>query len=77
MGFVGIFWKNNIWKAYLPKNGVVAQIVLQILVRFCSDDAIQILLNLTQFLMLWTESSEQNWANISKTIYPGMLFFGK
>ena len=58
MGFVGIFWKNNIWKAYLSKTSIVGQIVSEILVPFCSqtDDSIQILLNLTQFVMLWTES---------------------
>ena len=64
IGFVGIFWKNSIWKVYLPKTSIVGQIVLQILVLFCSDDSIQILLNLTWFPMLWTESSEHNWANI-------------
>ena len=42
MGFVGIFWKNNIWKGLL--------IVLEILVPFCPDNSVQILLNLTHKL---------------------------
>ena len=52
MGFVGIFWKNNIWKAYLPETSIVGQIVLEILVPFRSDNSVQILLNLTRLLML-------------------------
>ena len=42
MGFVGIFWKNNIWRAYLPKTSIVEQIVSEILVPFSSDDSLQI-----------------------------------
>ena len=57
MGFVGIFWKKNIWKTYLPKTSIVGQIVLEILVPFCSDDFIQILSNLIWFLILWTETN--------------------
>ena len=37
MEFIGIFWKNNIWKAYLPKGSIVEKIV-----PFFSDDSIQI-----------------------------------
>ena len=85
--FVGIFWKNNIWKAYLPKTSIVGQVVAEILVPFCSDDSIQIILNLTWFLMLWSESNfvgfvwshqciSDNWA-ILKATCPGMLIFGK
>ena len=47
MAFVSIFWKNNIQEAYLPKTSIVKQIVSEILALFCSDDSIQILLNLT------------------------------
>ena len=50
MGFVGMFWKNN---NYLPQTSIVEQIVSETLVPFCSDDSIQILLTLTQFLMLF------------------------
>ena len=70
MGFVGIFWKNNIWKAYLSNTNIVGQIVSEILVPFCSqtDDSIQILLNLTRFVMLWTESILEGfvWSNQGK-----------
>ena len=47
MGFVKIFWKNNIQETYLPNSGIVAQIVSDILAQLCPDDSIQILLNLT------------------------------
>ena len=61
MGFVRIFSKNIIQEAYLPKPSIVGQIVSEILAKLCSDDSIQILLNLT-----FMESSEHNWANISE-----------
>ena len=41
MGFVGIFWKNNIQEAYLPKTSIVGQVVSEILAPLCSDDSIQ------------------------------------
>ena len=47
MGFVKIFWKNNVQDAYLPKISISGQIVSEILAQLCSDDSIQILLNLT------------------------------
>ena len=62
MGFVRIFWKNNIQEAYLPKTSIVGQIVSEILAQLCSDDSIQILLNLIRFVMLWTESSLEGFA---------------
>ena len=84
MGFVRIFWKNN-QEAYLPKTSISEQIVSGILAQLCSDDFIQILLNWTQFNIrnrvrfrrICMESSEHNWANISETIGPKMLVFGK
>ena len=39
--------KSNIQEAYLPKTSFPGQIVCEILARLCSDDSIQILLNLT------------------------------
>ena len=57
MGFVRIFWKNNIQQAYLPKTSISGQIVAKILAQLYSDDSIQILLNLTQFITLGTESN--------------------
>ena len=62
MGFVRIFWKNNIQEAYLPKTSISGQILSEILAQLCSDDSIQILLNLTQFVMLWTESNLEGFA---------------
>ena len=47
MGFVKIFWKNNVQDAYLPKISISEQIASEILAHSCSDDSIQILLNLT------------------------------
>ena len=55
MGFVKIFWKNNVQDAYSPKISNSGQIVSEILAQICSDDSIQILLNLTWFLILWTK----------------------
>ena len=70
MGFVGIFWKNNIWTAYLSRTSIVGQIVSEMLVPFCSqaDDSIQILLNLTRFVMLWTESILEGFVWSRKSI---------
>ena len=39
--------KNNIQEAYLSKTSISGQIVSEILAQLCSDDSIQILLNLT------------------------------
>ena len=39
--------KSNIQEAYLPKTSISGQIVSEILAQLCSDDSIQILLNLT------------------------------
>ena len=55
MGFVKLFWKNNVQDAYSPKISNLGQIVSEILAQLCSDDSIQIHLNLTWFLILWTK----------------------
>ena len=47
MGFVRIFWKENIQEALLPKTSIMGQIVSEILAQLYSDDSIQIQLNLT------------------------------
>ena len=39
--------KSHIQEAYLPKTSISGQIVFAIVVHLCSDDSIQILLNLT------------------------------
>ena len=44
MGFVKIFWKNNVQDAYLPKISIfVGQIVSEILPQLCFDDSIKVL----------------------------------
>ena len=45
MGFVRIFWKNNIQEAYLPKMSIPGQIVSEIVVKLCLENSIQTLLN--------------------------------
>ena len=40
--------KSNIQDAYLPQTSISGQIVSEILAPLCSDDSIQILLNLTK-----------------------------
>ena len=58
MGFIRIFWKNNIQEVYLSKTSISGQIVSEILAQLCSNDSIQILrLNLTQFKALGSESN--------------------
>ena len=52
MGFVTIFWKNNVQDAYSPKISNSGQIVSEILAQLCCDDSIQILLNLAWFIRL-------------------------
>ena len=52
MGFVKIFRKNNVQGAYSPTISNLGQIVSEILAQLCSGDSIQILLNLTWFLIL-------------------------
>ena len=42
MGFVKIFWKNNVQDTYLSKISISGQIVSEILAQLCSDDSIQI-----------------------------------
>ena len=39
MGFVRIFWKNNIQQAYLSKLSISGQIVSEILAQLCSEDS--------------------------------------
>ena len=34
MGFVGIFWKNNVQEAYLPKMSISGQIVFEMLAGY-------------------------------------------
>ena len=45
MGFVRIFWKNNVQEAYLPKMSIWGQIVSEIVAQLCLQNSIQTLLN--------------------------------
>jgi len=38
MGFLKIFWKNNVQDAYLPKISISEQIIPAILAQLGSDD---------------------------------------
>ena len=89
MGFVRIFWEENIQEAYLPKTSISGQIVSEILAQLYSDDSMQILSskfdsvhnfrNRVKFRRICLESLELNWANISATVNfcRKMLVFGK
>ena len=84
-GIFGLFWKNNIQKAYLPTISIPGKIVFVILAQLCSDYSKKILLNLTQFITLGTESNLEGfvWSHrnktglrsISETICSKVLFF--
>ena len=52
MGFFRVLWKNNIQNAYLTRIRIPGQIVFEVIAKLCSYDAIQIILNLTQFITL-------------------------
>ena len=39
--------KSKVQEAYLPKTSISGQMVSEILAQLCSDDSIQILINLT------------------------------
>ena len=41
MGFVTIFWKNDVQEAYLPKKGISGQIVSEIVAHLCLENPIQ------------------------------------
>ena len=44
MGFVRIFWKNNVQEAYLPKMSISGQIVSEIVAQLYSENSMQTLL---------------------------------
>ena len=77
MGFFGLLRKNNIQKAYLPKISIPGQIAFDISAQLCSDDSTQILLNMTQFITLGTESNVEGfvWSHQSNMglVSPGQL----
>ena len=56
MGFVSIFGKSIMKNAYLPKISILLQFGGEILAMLCPGDSIQILLILSQFQTLRTET---------------------
>ena len=82
MGFAGIFWKDNVQEANLPKMSISGQIVSEIVAQLFLENFIQTLLNFfgltpKKIRRVCMEFSEYNWATISETICPEMLIFGK
>ena len=82
MGFVRIFWKNNVQEAYLPKMSICGQIGSEIVAQLCLQNSIQTLLNFfwvdpQKIRRVCREFSDCNWATISETICPQMLILGK
>ena len=69
MGFFRVLWKNNSQNAYLTKIHIPGQIVFEVIAQLCLYDAIQIILNLTQFIRLGTKSKLEGfvWSHQSKT----------
>ena len=82
MGFVRIFWKNNVQEAYLPKMSISGEIVSEIVTQLCLENSIQTLLNffaLTQknIERVCMEFSEYNRLTSQRQFSPEMLIFGK
>ena len=50
IGFVRIFWKNNIQEAYLLKMSISGQIVSEIVAQLCLENSIQTLL-----ILFWVD----------------------
>ena len=71
MGFVRIFWKNNVQETYLPKMSIWGQIVSEIVAQLCLQNSIQTLLNFLgvdpkKKRRVCMEFSEYDWATISE-----------
>ena len=47
MGFVRVFWKDNVQEAYLPKMSILGQIIIvsEIVAQWCLENSIHTLLN--------------------------------
>ena len=80
MGFVRIFWKNNVQEAYLPKMSISGQIVPEMLAVYTQktpNPSIFFSVDPKKFRRVCMEFSKHNWATISETICSEMLIFGK
>ena len=58
MGFVRIFWKNNVQEAYSPKMSISGQIVSEIVAQLYLKNSIQTLLN---FLGSTQKINNKSW----------------
>ena len=54
IGFVGIFWKNNVQEAYLPNMGISGQIVSA---QLYSENSIQTILNFFWVIKLLSDET--------------------
>ena len=45
MGFVRMFWMNNVQEAYLPKMSISGQIFFEIVAQICLENSVRTLLN--------------------------------
>ena len=61
MGFVRIFWKNNVQEAYLPKMSISRQIVSEIVAQLYSENSIQTLLIFLGVSFLWRHTLVLYW----------------
>ena len=78
MGFVRIFWKNNVQEAYLPKMNISGQIVSEIVAQLRLENSIQTLLNICEVdPQKFGRVLYGVWGTILETICPEMLFFGE
>ena len=63
MGFVGYFERTTSGRSSGQTIALWGKLSWEILVPSCSDDSTQILLNLTRFLMLSTESNLEGFVH--------------
>ena len=83
MGFVWIFWKNNVQEAYLPKMSFSGQTVPEIVAQLCLENSIQTLLNFfwvdpKKIRRVCMEFSEYNQLTSRTQFAPNYtLIFGK
>ena len=62
-------------EVYLPKTSFLGQIVSEILAQLCSNDSIQIRLNLTQFITLGIESNLEGFVLVHWSLLPRKASF--
>ena len=83
MGFVRMFWKNNVQEVNLPKMSISGQIVSEMLTGYTQKTPYRRTLLIffgstpKKFRRVCMEFSKHNWATISETICPEVLIFGK